>query len=73
MRKVMQDIINTELGVTYFPNRIWRISQRYDLQNTHPLISCSASDFEFDDGLRLGKKLEKGGFLLLTLRTMYGL
>ncbi|CAL5868446.1 uncharacterized protein PFLUO_LOCUS2671 [Penicillium psychrofluorescens] len=63
--KVIQDLINTDEGTTYFADRIWGLSQRYDLGDTHPLIGCSAPDFEFEDGLRLGSKLEKGRFLII--------
>ncbi|OGM49760.1 putative pentachlorophenol 4-monooxygenase [Aspergillus bombycis] len=61
----MQDMINTQDGATYFADRIWGLSLRYDLSDAHRLVGCSAPDFEFDDGLRLGAKLEKGSFLVI--------
>jgi hypothetical protein len=40
---------------------------RYNLGGDHPLIGCSAPDFEFDDGTRLGDFLHGGKGLLLEL------
>jgi hypothetical protein len=38
---------------------------RYNLPGDHPLIGCSAPDFEFEDGTRLGELLHDGKGLLL--------
>ncbi|KAE8375721.1 FAD binding domain-containing protein [Aspergillus bertholletiae] len=65
VRSIMRDMINTQDGATYLAGRIWGISLRYNLGDTHPLVGCSAPDFEFDDGLRLGAKVEKGGFWVI--------
>lgn len=62
---IMRDLIKTEEGTNYFADRIWGLSQRYDLGDPHPLVGCSAPDFEFDDGLRLGTKLGRGSFLIV--------
>ncbi|KAE8363153.1 FAD binding domain-containing protein [Aspergillus caelatus] len=62
---LMRDMVNTQEGATYFADRIWGLSLRYDLGDAHPLVGCSAPDFEFDDGLRLGAKLENGPFLVI--------
>ena len=63
---IMRDMINTAEGTSYFVDRVWGLSQRYDLDDdSHPLIGCSAPDFEFDNGLRLGSQLEKACFLIV--------
>jgi hypothetical protein len=43
------------------------MSMRYNLPGDHPLIGCSAPDFEFEDGTRLGELLHNGKGLLLDL------
>jgi hypothetical protein len=40
---------------------------RYNLPGDHPLIGCSAPDFESEDGTRLGEHLHNGKGLLLDL------
>ena len=40
---------------------------RYNLPGDHPLIGCSAPDFELQDGIRLGEHLHNGKGLLLEL------
>jgi hypothetical protein len=40
---------------------------RYNLPGDHPLIGCSAPDFQFGDGTRLGGLLHKGKGVLLDL------
>jgi 2-polyprenyl-6-methoxyphenol hydroxylase-like FAD-dependent oxidoreductase len=63
--KIIRSMISTTDGATYFAKHIWGISRRYDLGDAHSLVGCSAPDFEFDDGQRLGSKLEKGNFLVV--------
>lgn len=41
------------------------MSTRYAFGGDHPLIGCSAPDFEFEDGTRLGGLLNEGKGLLL--------
>ena len=62
---IMRDLINTREGTSYFVDRIWGLSQRYDLGDPHPLVGCSAPDFEFVDEQRLGIKLARGCFLIV--------
>ncbi|KAE8133837.1 FAD binding domain-containing protein [Aspergillus pseudotamarii] len=62
---LMRDMVNTQDGATYIADRIWGLSLLYDLGDAHPLVGCSAPDFEFHDGLRLGAKLETGSFLVI--------
>lgn len=69
-QKLIRDLIDTTDGTNLFIDRFWGLSQRYDLSDdeahVHPLIGCSAPDFELSDCSRLGTKLEKGRGLLLT-------
>jgi hypothetical protein len=49
---------------------------RYNLPGDHPLIGCSAPDFEFEDGTRAGELMHEGKGLLLDFtetRELYGL
>ena len=46
---------------------------RYNLPGDHPLIGCSAPDFEFEDGARLGELLHDGKGLLLNFSQATGL
>ncbi|KAJ9627989.1 hypothetical protein H2203_003208 [Taxawa tesnikishii (nom. ined.)] len=65
VQKIMRDMISTEEGTMYFVDKVWGLSQRYNLGDEHPLVGCSAPDFEFVDGQRLGSKLERGRWLLV--------
>jgi 2-polyprenyl-6-methoxyphenol hydroxylase-like FAD-dependent oxidoreductase len=69
MRKVVTDLVNTPDGNHHFIDQIWGLSQRYQLQDeasdAHPLVGCSAPDFEFADGSRLGERLHSGRGLFI--------
>lgn len=67
LQAVVRDLIDTRDGATYFAERVWGISLRYDLGGNHPLVGRSAPDFEFADGTRLGVLLRDGIGLLLDL------
>jgi 2-polyprenyl-6-methoxyphenol hydroxylase-like FAD-dependent oxidoreductase len=64
MRKIVTDLTKTADGKHHFIDQIWGLSQRYQLQDedsdAHPLVGCSAPDFEFVDGSRLGERLRSG-------------
>ncbi|KAI9891747.1 MAG: hypothetical protein M1814_002497 [Vezdaea aestivalis] len=68
---LVRDLIDTTDGANLFIDRQWGLSQRYKLGETkahaHPLVGSSAPDFEFDDGSRLGAKMEGGRGLLIDL------
>jgi 2-polyprenyl-6-methoxyphenol hydroxylase-like FAD-dependent oxidoreductase len=64
---VIRDLIETRDATTYFAGKISGMSIRYNLAGDHPLIGCSAPDFEFQDGTRLGDLLHQGKGLLLDL------
>lgn len=69
LRDVVRELLNTTDGTNMVIDRFWGLSQRYKLgddeANAHPLVGCSAPDFELSDSSRLGHKLEKGRGLLL--------
>jgi hypothetical protein len=52
---------------TYFAERVWDVSLRYDLGGIHPLVGRSAPDFELVDGTKLGELLKTGRGLFLDL------
>ncbi|OKL60869.1 hypothetical protein UA08_03360 [Talaromyces atroroseus] len=62
-----RSLLSTLEGNNKFIDRFWGLSQRYNLgdESTHPLVGCSAPDFELHDGWRLGSKLESGQGLLI--------
>lgn len=70
IRTVFSDLLDTTDGTNLLIDRFWGLSQRYQSGNSeeqahHPLVGCSAPDFEFDDNSRLGHKLEQGRGLLV--------
>jgi 2-polyprenyl-6-methoxyphenol hydroxylase-like FAD-dependent oxidoreductase len=69
LQAVLRDLIDTRDGATYFAERVWGVSLRYDLggehRDSHPLVGRSCPDFELDDGTRLGTRLREGSGLLL--------
>lgn len=62
---IIRDLIDTRDGATYFAERVWGVSLRYDLGGSHPLVGRSAPDFELADGTKLGDRLRQGKGLLL--------
>ena len=65
LEAVIRDLIDTRDGATYFAERVWGVSLRYDLGDEHPLVGRSCPDFELEDGTRLGTLLREGNGLLL--------
>jgi 2-polyprenyl-6-methoxyphenol hydroxylase-like FAD-dependent oxidoreductase len=65
LEAVIRDLIDTRDGATYFAERVWGVSLRYDLGGSHPLIGRSVPDFELVDGRKIGELLSKGEGLLL--------
>src|SRR6185436_14759811 len=66
LEAIIRDIVDTRDGATYFAERVWGVSLRYDLGDSHhPLAGRSAPDFELADGTRLGERLRDGKGLLL--------
>lgn len=69
LEAIIRDLIDTRDGATYFAERVWGVSLRYDLGGSHPLVGRSAPDFELADGTRLGEHLRNGQGLLLDFDT----
>jgi hypothetical protein len=65
LRAIVRDLIATRDGATYFAERVWGLGVRYDLGGVHPLVGCSAPDYELSDGTRLNDHLLHGRALLL--------
>jgi len=65
LEAIIRDLIETRDGATYFAERVWGLSLRYDLGGNHPLVGCCVPDFELADGTRPGDHLRGGKGLLL--------
>ncbi|CAB3647371.1 Rifampicin monooxygenase [Paraburkholderia sediminicola] len=65
LEAIIRDLIDTRDGATYFAERVWGVSLRYDPGGSHPLVGRSAPDFELVDGTKLGELLANGGGLFL--------
>jgi 2-polyprenyl-6-methoxyphenol hydroxylase-like FAD-dependent oxidoreductase len=73
LEAIMRDLIDTRDGATYFAERVWAASLRYDPGGGHPLVGLSAPDFELSDGRRLAALLRHGRGLLLDFDARPGL
>lgn len=62
---ILRDIIDTRDGATYFAERVWGVSQRYDLGSDHPLVGRSVPDFETAAGVKLGTQIRSGRGMFL--------
>jgi hypothetical protein len=65
LEAIIRDLIETRDGATYFAERVWGVSLRYELGDGHPLVGRSGPDFELADGTKLGDLLKAGKGLLL--------
>jgi 2-polyprenyl-6-methoxyphenol hydroxylase-like FAD-dependent oxidoreductase len=65
LEAMLRDLLATRDGATYFAERLWGVSLRYELGDEHPLIGRSCPDFELADGTRVGALLHAGNGLLL--------
>jgi 2-polyprenyl-6-methoxyphenol hydroxylase-like FAD-dependent oxidoreductase len=65
LEAILRDLLDTRDGATYFAERLWGVSLRYDIGDEHPLVGRSCPDFELEDGTRLGTLLRDGNGLLL--------
>jgi hypothetical protein len=65
LQAIFRDLMDTRDGATYFAERIWGVSLRYDLGSEHPLVGRSCPDFELENGARVGTLLRDGKGLLL--------
>jgi 2-polyprenyl-6-methoxyphenol hydroxylase-like FAD-dependent oxidoreductase len=65
LESIIRGLIDTRDGATFFAEQIWGVAVRYDLGDDHPLVGCSAPNFEFADGTKLGERLRGGKGLML--------
>jgi len=65
LEAVIRDLVGTRDGATYFAERLWGVSLRYDLGSAHPLVGRSVPDFALASGTRTGQLLRDGRGLLL--------
>jgi FAD binding domain len=72
LEAIMRDLINTRDGATYFAERVWGVSLRYDLGEEHLLVGRSCPDFELEGGTRLGELLRDGNGVLLDFGASLG-
>jgi 2-polyprenyl-6-methoxyphenol hydroxylase-like FAD-dependent oxidoreductase len=65
LESIFRDLIETRDGATYFADRVWGMSLRYELGGSHPLVGRSVPNFKLRDGATLNRLLEDGRGLLL--------
>jgi hypothetical protein len=65
MEAIIRDLISTSDGATYFAERVWNTSMRYDLGGGHALVGRSVPDFELADGAKLAALMGDGRSLLI--------
>jgi 2-polyprenyl-6-methoxyphenol hydroxylase-like FAD-dependent oxidoreductase len=59
LEDILRDLIDTRDGATYFAERVWGVSLRYNFGAAHPLVGRSVPDFELADGTRVGRTPEE--------------
>lgn len=67
LAQLIRDLIQTDDGANHFLGKLWGLTLRYDLGDSHPLVGASAPDLELTDGSRLGPKMANGQGLLVAL------
>lgn len=65
LEAIIRDLVDTRDGATYFAERVWGVSLRYDLDGSHPLVGRSVPDFELVNGTKVGALLRQGSGLWL--------
>ena len=65
LEAIIRDLVATRDGATYFAERVWGVSLRYDLGGGHSLVGRSVPDFELIGGERAGELLRDGRGLML--------
>ena len=65
LETIIRDLIATGDGATYFAEKVWNVSLRYDLGAGHPLVGSSVPEFAFPCGPGTGERLDEGKALLL--------
>ncbi|MFH8469098.1 FAD-dependent monooxygenase [Streptomyces sp. NPDC017991] len=65
LRRLVHDLMRTTDGTTHVYRRTSGLFHHYDLGSTHPLVGCTAPDFRFEAGPRLGELLRQGQGVVL--------
>lgn len=65
LEAILRDLIETRDGATYFAERVWGMSIRYELGGSHLLVGRSVPDFELLNGTTVDEHLRNGHGLLL--------
>ncbi|GLQ99290.1 FAD-dependent oxidoreductase [Dyella mobilis] len=65
LEAIVRQLVDTRDGATYFAERVWGVSLRYDVGADHPLAGRSVPDFELSDGTKVGALLNRGNGLWL--------
>ena len=65
LEAIVRDLIATRDGATYFAERVWGASLRYDLNGGHPLEGRGLPNFELNNETRVGALMRDGKGLLL--------
>jgi hypothetical protein len=65
LERIVRDLITTRDGATYFAEKVWGVSLRYDLGSNHPLVGRGVPDFALLNGTRPNELLRDGKGLLL--------
>jgi hypothetical protein len=65
LEAILRDLIETRDGATYFADRVWGMSLRYELGDAHPRVGASVPDFRLRDGTTVGHRLRGGRGLLV--------
>ncbi|WP_199099099.1 FAD-dependent monooxygenase [Dyella sp. ASV21] len=65
LEAIIRDLMDTRDGATYVAGRVWGISLRYDLGDSHPLVGCTVPDFALASGASVAALLGDGRGLWL--------
>ncbi|GAA1331021.1 FAD-dependent oxidoreductase [Pseudonocardia xinjiangensis] len=65
LRRLVFDLMSTPAGTTHVYRRTSGLFNRYDLGSEQPLVGCSAPDFRFEGGTRLGDLMQEGQGVVL--------
>jgi 2-polyprenyl-6-methoxyphenol hydroxylase-like FAD-dependent oxidoreductase len=65
LEAIIRDLVDTHDGATYFAERAWGVSLRYDLDDSHPLVGRSVPDFTLASGAKIATLLRTGSGLWL--------
>ncbi|WP_331765810.1 FAD-dependent oxidoreductase [Embleya sp. NBC_00896] len=65
LRQLVHELLSTTDGTTLAYRKTTGLFNRYELGSAQPLVGCTAPDFCFEDGTRLGDLLRQGRGVVL--------